>query len=196
MKLFTSAALVTALSTAAVSADVLKDTTVAITATSGALDFTLEGTRNDMTSVEIGTTVLEHSYANIGADVRLSFGTDLGAANDVYGRVEYNVITEVPYGFLAYGSLAVQYDTNTRLSAFDWTLDPSVGVSYDLGVVGVYAEVGYAWGIDSGLNDFGGYTEIGVPFAIGNVTVTPSIARTFNTGAEETTANLGVAFSF
>jgi hypothetical protein len=197
MKLFTSAALAAALSTTAIYANTLEDTNVTIMMTAGALDVTVDGARDGATNLEFGVSVFEHSFSNIGADVRLAFGTNLNTSDDLYGRVEYNLITEGPAGLTIYGSAAVQYDTNTRFNTFDWAFDPSVGASYDLGVAGVYAEVGYTWALDGNYTDLGGYVEVGVPFNLAsNISVTPSVSRTIGSGANETTANLGLAFNF
>lgn len=202
MKLFTISAIAIALSTTAISAqtaeDVLKDTTTSATALVGSFDFTIEGNRDGMTDLEVGLSTFEHSYNGVDAALRFALGTDLRGSDTLYGRVEYNFGTEVFDSLSAYGSVAFQYDTNTKLESGLWTFDPSLGVSYGVtDRVGVFAEVGYTWELNQTKRDLGGYVEVGVPFAItDSLYVTPSVSRTFRTDNNTTAAHLNLTYQF
>lgn len=150
MKLFAIPALTLALTTTAVTAqtaeNVIKDTTLSITAIAGPMDFTLEGNRDSVTELEVGLSTFEHSYGGVDASVRFALGTDLRGNDTLYGRVEYNFGSEVADSLTVYGSAAVQYETDAKLKGGLWTFDPSLGVSYGVtDRVGVFAEVGYTW---------------------------------------------------
>lgn len=99
MKLFAIPALTLALTTTAVTAqtaeNVIKDTTLSITAIAGPMDFTLEGNRDNVTELEVGLSTFDHSYGGVDAAVRFALGTDLRGSDTLYGRVEYNFGSEV-----------------------------------------------------------------------------------------------------
>jgi hypothetical protein len=202
MKLFAISAFAIALTTTAASAqtasNVLEDTTLSVTALSGPLDFTIEGDRDGATELEVGLTTFDHSYGNVDAALRFAIGTDLRGSDNLYGRVEYNFGTEVAANLVVYGSAAVQYTTDTKLNNGLWTFDPSLGASYAItDTVGVFAEVGYTWELNQTKRDLGGYVEVGVPFAVtDSLYITPSVSRTFRTGANETSAHLNLTYQF
>jgi len=200
--LFVVATLTTALSVASASAqsieDTLQDTTVSVTAMSGPLDFSIEGTRDGATELEVGISAFGHSFAGVDADLRFALGTDLDTADTLYARAEYNVATEVLGALTSYGVAAVQYDTNTELKDGTWTFDPTAGAVYGItDAVSVFAEVNYTWELNKASRDLGGSFEVGMPFAVTDqLQVTPSIARSFNTANEVTSAHLNLAFQF
>jgi hypothetical protein len=202
MKLFAISALVAALATTTVSAqtaqNVIKDTTLSVTAIAGPLDFTIEGNRNGATELEVGFSAFDHSYGGVDAGLRFALGTDLGSASDLYARIEYNFGSEVVENLAIYGSAALQYETDTELSSGVIVFDPSVGASYAItSRVGIFAEVGYAWELNNAKADRGGYVEVGVPFAVTEqLYVTPSVSRSFRTGANETAAHLNLTIQF
>jgi len=200
MKLFAISALAASLAFSAPVAanDILKDTVVSVTALSDPLDFNLEGDRDGATELEVGFTTLEHSYSNVDAEVRFALGTNLRGADTLYGRVEYNFGSEVIADLAVYGSAAVQYETDTKLSGGTLTFDPSVGTSYGVtDRIAVFAEVGYTWELNQAKRDLGGYIEVGMPIAVTDqMNLTPSISRSFRAGNDETTANLNMTFQF
>jgi hypothetical protein len=200
MKLFAITAFATSLafSAPAYASDVLKDTTVSVTALSGPFDFNLEGNRDGLTELEVGFTTLKHSYSNVDAEARLSFGTDLRGTDTVFIRGEYNFGSEIVDDFAVYGSAAVQYDTNTKFENGVWTFDPMVGASYGVtDRIGVFAEVGYTWELNQAKRDLGGYVEVGVPFAVTEqLYLIPSVSRTFRTNNNETATHLNMTYQF
>ena len=199
MKFFAIAAFVTAMTATAVTAnETLKDTSLSVTAISGPLDFNVEGNRDGVTELETGLTVFDHSYGGVDAAVRFALGTDVRGTDSLYGRVEYNFVSEVTDRIAVYGSIATQYDTNTKLESGLWTFDPTLGAAYGLtDRVSVFAEVGYAWELNQGKRDLGGVVEVGVPVAVtDSLYVTPSVSRTFRTDANDTAANLNFTYQF
>lgn len=199
MKFFAIAAFVTAMTATAVTAnETLKDTAVSVTAIAGPLDFNVEGNRDGVTELEAGLTVFDHSYGGVDAAVRFALGTDVRGTDSLYGRVEYNFGSEVTDSIAVYGSIATQYDTNTKLESGLWTFDPTLGAAYGLtDRVSVFAEVGYAWELNRGKRDLGGVVEVGVPVAVtDSLYVTPSVSRTFRTDANDTAANLNLTYQF
>jgi hypothetical protein len=200
MKLFAIAAFVTAMTaTAAATAnETLKDTAVSVTAIAGPLDFTIEGNRDGVTELEAGLSVFDHSYGGVDAAVRFALGTDVRGTDSLYGRVEYNFGSEVTDRIAVYGSVATQYDTNTKLESGLWTFDPTLGAAYGLtDRVAVFAEVGYTWELNHGKRDLGGVVEVGVPVAVtDSLYITPSVSRTFRTDANDTAANLNLTYQF
>ena len=199
MKFFAIAAIVTAMTATAVTAnETLKDTAVSVTAIAGPLDFNVEGNRDGVTELEAGLTVFDHSYGGVDAAVRFALGTDVRGTDSLYGRVEYNFGSEVTDSIAVYGSIATQYDTNTKLESGLWTFDPTLGAAYGLtDRVSVFAEVGYAWELNQGKRDLGGVVEVGVPVAVtDSLYITPSVSRTFRTDANDTAANLNLTYQF
>jgi len=199
MKLFVISALAAslAITTPAVANETLKDTTVSVTAISGALDFTLEGNRNGATNLGVGLSAFDHSYGPINAGLRFALETDLDEADSLSARAEYSLGTDIAGGSV-YGIAAVQYDTNTKFESGTVLFDPTVGASYGLtDRIAVFAEVGYTWELNQGKRDLGGSVEVGVPFAVTDqLNLTPSIARAFRTGDNTTSANLNLTFQF
>ena len=199
MKFFAIAAFVTAMTATAVTAnETLKDTAVSVTAIAGPLDFNVEGNRDGVTELEAGLTVFDHSYGGVDAAVRFALGTDVRGTDSLYGRVEYNFGSEVTDSIAVYGSIATQYDTNTKLESGLWTFDPTLGAAYGLtDRVSVFAEVGYACELNQGKRDLGGVVEVGIPVAVtDSLYITPSVSRTFRTDANDTAANLNLTYQF
>lgn len=199
MKIFTIAAFIAALTATSVTAnETLKNTAVSVTAIAGPLDFTIEGDRNGVVELQAGVSTFEHSYSGVDAAVRFVVGTDVRGSDSLYGRVEYNFGSEVADRIAVYGSIATQYETNTKLKGGLWTFDPTIGVGYELtDRVAVFAEVGYTWELNQGRQDLGGIVQVGVPIAVTDAFyVTPSVSRTFRTNTNETTAKLNLTYQF
>lgn len=196
MKLFIIPAIVLAFSSTALSAQsvgsVLENTTLGIEVLAGPVDFKLEGSRSGFTGFEAGFSTFDHSYAGIDANFRFALGSDLGLADNLYARAEYNFGADLHTNLSVYGSAAVQYEIGGV-----WTLDPSIGVSYGITErIGVFGEVGYTYGLTNTVTN-GGYVEVGTPVSItDSVYVTPSIKRTFNSAADETSAHLKLTYRF
>lgn len=192
-----TSAFVASMATAAVAGD-FDNNTFGVELTSGAMDFSVDATENGMTDLSVGITGLAHNFANLDATVRgeLSYNLD---ADTIGVRGEYNVATNLATNVTAYGSAAVQYTTvETDLTDGDFAFDPSVGVTYQVtDAVSVYGEVGYTWDMSNDFDRLGGYVEVGMPVALTNtITLTPSLARGFDDGVEETNLNVTLALAF
>jgi hypothetical protein len=198
MKIFLmTSAFVASMATAAVAGD-FDNNTFGVELTSGVMDFSVDATENGMTDLAVGVTGLAHSFSGLDASVRgeLSYNLD---ANTIGVRGEYNVVTDLATNVTAYGSAAVQYTTvETDLTDGDFAFDTSVGVTYQVtGAVSVYGEVGYTWDMSNNWDRLGGYVEVGMPVTLTNtLTLTPSLARGFDDGAEETNLNVTLALAF
>ncbi len=200
MKLFVISALAAslAIATPVTANETLKDTTLSVTAIAGPLDFTIEGNRDGATELEVGLSAFDHSYGGVDATLRFVLGTDLRGKDIVFGRVEYVFGSEVADSTFVYGTAAVQYDTNTKFESGTVLFDPTLGASYGLtDRIAVFAEVGYTWELNQGKRDLGGSVEVGVPFAVTDqLYLTPSVARTFRTDDNATSANLNLTYQF
>jgi hypothetical protein len=178
-----TSAMVMAMTTASFAAD-FDATTFGVNITSGALDFSIDASETDVTSLEVGVTALEHNVGFVDAAVRVALGTEFG--DTVYTRAEYTATTLVADGFLVYGDLGTQATTDTAFEGATWLVDATAGVVYTVTpAVGVYVEVTNAWDASADFADLGGATVIGANFDFGaNLTVTPSVSREFETGAD------------
>jgi len=195
MKTFlTTTAMVMAMATASFAAD-FDTTTFGVNITSGALDFSIDASETDVTGLEVGVTALEHNVGVVDAAVRVALGTEFG--DTVYTRAEYVATTLVADGFLLYGDLGAQVTTDTAFEGAVWLVDATAGVVYTVTpAVGVYVEAANAWDASADFADLGGATAVGVNFDFGaNLTVTPSVSRGFETGAD-TNARLEATIRF
>lgn len=184
------------------SADNFDNNTYSVNITLGAMDFSIDGNKDDLTNFEAGVTGFGYTAGDFEGELRAALTYDLDA--DTVGvRGEYNAGYDFSSSFTAYGTAAVEYITpDNDLGNGDFFLDPSVGVSYAFSnTLSVFGEVGYTWDltddhVGAGFEDRG-YVEAGVPFAVSStVTVTPSVVREFNTANDETNLNLGVTLNF
>jgi hypothetical protein len=190
MKTLATAMTVVMLSATAALAENFENTTFAVEATSGALDVTVDANADGLTNVEVGVTA---------GVVRLALGTDLLDADTLTATAEYAVVMSVTDSLAAYGTAQVAYATTTDFQDGDWSMNPSVGLEFQVtNAVAVYGEVGYSWDVSTDMDRLGGYVEFGVPFAVTSaVTLTPSVARSFDTGTDNPTeARLVASLSF
>lgn len=197
-KLFFSTAIFLAIFGTAVIAEDFDTTSFTVEVVSGDLDFTVDGDVDGFNQLEVGLTSLDHSYGIVDANVRLSFGTDLVAADTVFFRGEYNAYAFVDESLTLYGIMGVQYTTDTSFEDGIWTIDPSAGAQYQItDEVAIFGEVGYTWDASNDMESLGGYVEAGLPFGLtDSVTLTPSIVRTFDTAVDETNVNIELSFQF
>ncbi len=180
------------------SADNFKNNTFSVTAVSGALDFTLDGNKDGLTDAAVGAGVFAYSIGAFDTDVRVAFKYNLDSST-IGIRGEYGIGTEVADGFAVYGVAAVEYATTTGdFSNGDYLFDPVLGVAYHItDRAAVFGEVGYTWDISDSFNKLGGSAEVGLAFSVTDaISITPSIAREFDTGNNDYNFNIGVAFAF
>lgn len=182
---------------AAMAAD-FEATGLTTTFNSGILSFSLGSVDGELTSVKTGANVAAYSLGRFDTttDVSLSYGR-LSDTFDL--SVDYNVETAVNPSLTVYGTAGVSYVTPTSdLDGGDAYFDPTLGASYAAAKnVDVFADVSYSWNMSNDWSREGGELTVGVDyFASEQVTLTPSLVRTFDTGADATNLNLEVAFNF
>ena len=195
-KILLATALVVAASAAF--ADNFDANQVNTTVNSGILSFSLGTVAGELTTVGTSATVAAYSIGNVNtsAEVSLTYGRlsdtfDLGVA--------YNLDTAVNPSLKAYGTAEVSYVTPTAdLDAGDAFFAPTVGLSYAAAKhADVFGEVSYSWNMSNDWTSEGGAVEVGVDYALTEqLSITPSLVRSFNTGADETNAKLGLTFNF
>lgn len=178
--------------------EVFNDATVGVTAIAEPLDFTIEGNRDGINNVEIGFTTFYHSYNNINADVRFSAKVNPQDTDSIFLRGEYNANSFVSETTALYGTMALQYNTDSKIKDGVVLFDPKIGVWHEItDYVGVYAEVGYTWELNKSKDDLGGLVKVGFPVrTTPNTILTPSISRSFNSDNDTTAAELNLTFLF
>lgn len=199
-KMIKTIALAGALSfaTAAAFAGDFDNNEVSISASSGALDFSLGLVGGSVATFETGAYVLEGNLGDAETYTRLSLEYDRIAEDLTFGA-EYGVVKTLNPLWTVYGSLEADYVTaSADLDGGDILFAPSVGVSRNVGeVASVFAETGYTWNASQDFADNGGYVEVGASFGVAeNVLLTPSLVHTVGTGADETNAKLAVSLAF
>ena len=178
------------LTAGAASADDFDNTVASVTAEFSRYDLTIEGTEDDSyTELSFGANIvggLDMSVTHYHAVDAYGIGLDYTATTQV-GAVEVWGVAEVEY-------VALDGD----LDGGDFFATPTVGAGYDVtNAVTVWSEVGYTWNASESFDRVGGVAEVGVDFTLAeNVTLTPSVVRTFDTGADESQLNLNLTFNF
>lgn len=188
----------TTMSTAAVAAD-FDNTQLAVVAESGALAFKLEGNQaNGYTNMEVRAEVLSYS---MGKNVDSTLDVFVGH-NRVFDQMtagaEYTVVY-APNAWSVYGSAELAYTARSNdLSGGDVFVTPTAGVSYVFAEKFTgFGEVSYSWNASNSWAKQGGALELGVDYAIKpNWFVTPSLVRTFDTGADSTQLRIETRFAF
>ena len=198
MKTFMITAVAAAImSTAAIAQD-FKATEFVTTARSGALEFSIGTVDGDVSTFTTGATVAEYTLGRFDTNVYTSL--TYGRLTDTLDlTVEYNAQTALNDRWTAYGTAALSYVAATGdLGAGDFFVAPTLGVSYAVNDrADVFGDVTYAWNASNDWARTGGALEIGVDYALNErVSVTPSLVKTFNTGADATNFKLEVGFSF
>lgn len=188
------------LSTAAF-AENFDNTSLTIVASSDTLDYRLYAdSQNELTGLSIGFYAFPYT---IGENVDANMYVELG-----YGRldetlnvdIEYQLKTNLSFNTRAYSALSAEYTISADNTQTDGSLvfAPYVGLAHDLNPkLSVFAEVGYDWDVSNDWTQKGGYVEVGSSYMLTDTTyVQPSVVRTFDTGADDTQANLEVGFVF
>lgn len=192
-------ALIASLSaTAVAAAENFEATEVVTSFNSGLLKFSLGTVDGELNTVKTGANVAAYTLGNfdMSTDVSLSYGR-LSDTLDL--SVDYNAKTAVNPSLTVYGTAGVSYVTPTSdLSAGDAFFEPTLGASYAVAKkADAFAEVSYAWNMSDSWARDGGSVEVGVDYALSETaTVTPSLVRTFDTGADTTNLKLELGFGF
>jgi opacity protein-like surface antigen len=196
-KIMFASALVALMATTAAAED-FKATEFVTTARSGALEFSVGTVDGEVSTFTTGATVAEYTLGRFETNVYTSL--TYGRLTDTLDlTLEYNAQTALNDRWTAYGTAAVSYVTPTGdLGAGDIFVAPTLGVSYSANdKLDVFGDVTYAWNASNNWSRTGGALEVGVDYAINErVSVTPSLVRTFDTGADATNFKLEVGFRF
>jgi opacity protein-like surface antigen len=169
-----------------------------VTAQSGALELSLGTVDGKLDSVATTGTFANYKLGRFETSVDASL--TYGRLSDTLGlEVEYNMSTALNDKVGVYGSAAVAYVAPTAdLGAGDVFVAPTLGATYAVSeTFGAFADVTYGWNASNDWTGTGGAVEVGVNYDVAqNVTLTPSLVRTFDTGADATNLKLEVGLSF
>lgn len=192
--ILTAAALVLA-STAAFAAD-FDNNSVDLVLERDNMTFGLSSSAGQANDLSVAVTVLP--YAVMGADADLTFGAKYGIqSEDITLTAAYGLSKN--YGQLSvYGTAEAAYTIASGAAEGAWDATPTVGVGYRVNdQLSAYTQVGYTWDASNDWSQEGGTVEAGARYAVSdNIALTPSVAHTFDTGADETNLNLKVALRF
>lgn len=178
------------LTAGAASADDFDNTVGSVTAEFGRYDVTIQGNEDS-------------GYTDLSFGANIVGGLDMSATHyhavDAYGLgVDYTATTQV--GAVAvWGVAEVEYVApEGDLDGGDFFATPTIGAGYDVtDSVTAWSEVGYTWNASESFDRVGGVAEVGVDFTLAeNVTLTPSVVRTFDTDVNESQLNLNLTFNF
>jgi hypothetical protein len=182
----------------AAAADDFDNSAYSITATSGNLEFTLDGSVDDnITGITTGMYLFDHNLGSWDAVVFANVGYDRLNDQMRFGA-EYQLARAIN-DFTVYGDLGAEYRAPVAdLRDGDVFVEPSAGVAYGItDSISAFGEVSYEWNATDNWARNGGVAEVGVDFDVAkSMVVTPSLTRTFDTGADETQFNLGISLSF
>ena len=160
------------------------------------LTFGVSSTGGEATDLSVGVTVLP--YEVLGADADLTLGAQYGIESEDFTLSATYALSK-SYGQVnVYGSLEAAYEIESGASNGDWHATPTAGVAYSVNdKLTAFTDVDYTWDASNDWTTEGGSVELGARYAINDdVALTPSLVRTFDTGADETNLNLKVALRF
>ncbi len=168
------------------------------TARSGALEFSIGTVDGKTSTFTTGATVAEYTLGRFETNVYTSLS--YGRLTDTLDlTLEYNAQTALDSRWTVYGTAAVSYVTPTgNLGAGDIFVAPTLGAFYTVtDRLGLFGDVAYTWNTSNNWARSGGAVEVGLDYSLNDrVAITPSLVRTFNTGADATNFKLEVGFSF
>lgn len=160
------------------------------------LTFGIDTVAGEATELSVGVAVLPHAVAGADADLTL------GAAYDIQNE-DFTLSAE--YGLSkhfnqlnVYGSVEAAYTIASGANEGVWEATPTVGAAYHVNdKLTAFSEVSYTWDASNDWTRAGGEVEAGARYAINDdIAITPSIVRSFDTGADETNLNLAVGLRF
>lgn len=162
------------------------------------LQFSLSGDNTDgVNAASAGITFMPYQLGSVNANLYTEL--EYHFLNDeVTFTGEYQMYRTFTFGEV-YGAAAVNYTAHEDdLTDGHWEFSPYAGVTYGLtDNIAAFTEIGYSWNMSQDWDNTGGYGEVGVDFAISeNITLTPSLVKTFDTVDDTTQMNLTMAFSF
>jgi opacity protein-like surface antigen len=169
-----------------------------VTAQSGGLELSLGTVEGELNTVSTTGTFANYQLGRFDTSVDATL--TYGRLSDTLGvELGYNLETAMTDTVGVYGTVAVAYVApTTDLNGGDVFVAPTLGVSYTVSeTFDAFADVTYAWDASNDWTGVGGAIEVGVNYEVAqNVTLTPSVVRTFDTATDATNLKLEVGFSF
>jgi hypothetical protein len=191
-KLMIATAAMLTIGTAAIADNTKVTTSVA---TNG-MKFNISSDLDGGNSVGAGIYVLQHNVGKSHAEVFVSGA--YGTGDEVSVGAEYVLTTYAIGTTIELGTEVMYVAPATDFSNGDVMVTPSVNVAYNVApMLDVFGEVGYTFQANDGFSNQGGTVAIGVDFALTDtVTLTPSVARSFDTASNDTQAAFELGFKF
>lgn len=162
------------------------------------VELTFGLTENYVETLGVSYEALSYSAGSFENTLDLMLGynrvTDIATVG-----AEYTSAAELAAGISGYGAVLVNYTAPTAsFSSGSFFVTPSVGLTYDAATsVELFAEVGYTFNASADFSRVGGYAQLGADFAVTDYfSVRPSVTRTFDTAADDTTARVDAVFRF
>jgi opacity protein-like surface antigen len=154
---------------------------------------TLDG---EPTDLSLSATVLP--YTIMGLDADLTLGAKYGIQSEDFNlSAEYELSKNISKLNV---NAAVKADYTIASGANDgvWAVTPSVGAKFNVNnKLSAFGDVSYEWDASNDWARAGGAVEAGARYALtDDLAITPSLVRTFDTGADETNLNVKVALRF
>ena len=197
MKTFMITSVLAALSlSTAVSAAEFGDTGASVVLERNNMTLGVASVAGEATSLSFGVAVLPHGALGADADMTLGLG---------YGIITEDLTFSAAYGLSkhydklnVYGNVEAAYTVASGEANGDWDVTPTVGTAYRVNdKLAVFGEASYSWDVSNDWNSTGGALEVGTRYALSDdIAFTPSIVRTFDTGADATNLNVEVALRF
>lgn len=160
------------------------------------LTFGVSTLNGDATDLSLGVTVLP--YTVMGVDADLTLGAEYGIQSEditLSGKYELSKnISKLNVSAAAKAAYTIESGANEGA----WMVTPSVGVKYNVNdKLAAFGNVSYDWNASNDWTRAGGSAEVGARYALtDDLALTPSLVRTFDTGADETNVNLAIALRF
>lgn len=160
------------------------------------LTFGIESVSGEATAMSVGIAVLPHSV--LDADADLTLGVKYAIQDeDLTFTAAYGLSKH--YGQVnVYGTAEAAYTIVSGASEGEWDATPTVGASYAVNEqLAAFSEVSYTWNATNDWAAEGGALEVGARYELSdNVSVTPSLVRSFDTAADETNVKVELGLRF
>ena len=171
---------------------------VVVSAQSGGLEFSLGTVDGELNSVATTATFANYQLGRF--DTSVDATVSYGRLDETLGvELEYNLSTDLNAQVELYGTAAVAYTAPTSdLGNGEVSVAPTLGAAYSINeTLSAFGDVTYSWNVSNEWAREGGAVEVGVDYQVAqNVDITPSLVRTFDTGADTTNMKLELGLRF
>lgn len=160
------------------------------------LTFGVSTLNGEATDLSLGVTVLP--YAVMGLEADLTLGAEYGIQSEDFTLSGKYALSKDINQLNLNGAVKAAYTINSGADEGAWMVTPSVGVKYNVNdKLAAFGDVSYDWDASNDWARTGGAVEVGARYALtDDLALTPSLVRTFDTGADETNLNVKVALRF